>query len=215
MTIHEIESDSTLIAMAKEGSPAAIDELVRTFWPVAYRTAVCILRCHADAEEVAQDVVFSAITHLSSFRGDSSFRTWFHRIAINHSLMSLRRKHARDHLSSTIPLEAIAPAIGGPRTPEQLLLEAECQSLVQEGLEQVPGSYATILRLGACDGKSMHEIASLAGLSVAAVKTRMHRGRAHLRREISLRLYSKATAKDEPGSRSQQQGEAAKCWIAA
>jgi len=215
MRAREVDHDSTLVALAKEGSATAIDELVRKFWPVAYRTAAGILRCDADAEEVAQDVLCSVITHLSSFRGDASFRTWFHRIAINHGLMSLRRRHARDRSTSTIPVEAIAPHIGGPRTPEQLLLEAECRSLIEEALERVPGSYVAVLQLSACEGRSMNEIAALVGLSVAAVKTRLHRGRAHLRREISRRLCSKGTIKEEPGSRAQQYREVTECWLAA
>ena len=105
--------DSTLVALAKAGNAPAIDQLIRKYWPDAYRTAARILRCHADAEEAAQDVLCSAVSHLSTFREDASFRAWIHRITVNQSLMSLRRKHGRADSSSPISLERVAPLIGG------------------------------------------------------------------------------------------------------
>lgn len=189
--------DSTLVALAKAGNAPAIGELIRKYWPDAYRTAARILRCHADAEETAQDVLCSAVSHLSTFREDASFRTWIYRITVNHSLMSLRRKRGRADRSSPISLERVEPLIGGARTPEQVLLDAECRTVVEEGLERLPERYVAILQLSFFEGRSMSEIAASVGLSLAAVKTRLHRGRARLQQEISRRLRPYVTEKDE------------------
>ena len=154
--------DSTLVAQAKAGNAPAIEQLIRKYWPDAYRTAAGILRCHADAEEAAQDVLCSAVSHLATFREDASFRTWIHRIAVNQSLMLLRRKHGRADCSSPISLEWVEPLICGARTPEQMLLDAECRTILEEGLERLPECYVAILRLSVFEGRSTSEIAHFA-----------------------------------------------------
>ncbi len=188
--------DATLVAFAKAGNAPAIDQLIRKYWPDAYRTAARILRCHSDAEEAAQDALCSAVAHLSTFREDASFRTWIVRIAVNHSLMLLRRRQARADSSSAISIEQVAPFIGGARTPEQVLLDAECRTVVEEGFKSLPVGYVAILRLSVVEGRSMSEIAECVGISLAAVKARLHRGRARLRRKIGRRLRLCAPEKD-------------------
>jgi RNA polymerase sigma-70 factor (ECF subfamily) len=184
----EERCDSTLIALAKAGNAHAIDEIIHKHWPDAYRTAEIILRCHADADEATQDAFCSAIAHLSTFRGDSSFRTWIHRIAVNQSLMLLRRKHARADVSSPIDFERAERLISKIPSPEQVLLHTECRNLLKEGLQRLPERYLAILQLSVFEGRSTEEIAASVGLSLAAVKTRLHRGRARLRLEVSRRL---------------------------
>lgn len=63
--------DSSLVALAKAGNMPAIDRLVHRYRPEAYRAAARIVRCHEDAEEVAQDALWAAIDHLSTFRQDA------------------------------------------------------------------------------------------------------------------------------------------------
>jgi RNA polymerase sigma-70 factor (ECF subfamily) len=193
--------EAPLIAMARAGNELAVDQLVRMYWPEAYRLAMRILRCHEDAEEIAQDALWAAITHLSSFREDASFRTWLHRIVVNHSLMELRRKQSRA-LGSACQLSADPqPAcIKGPRTPEELLLEAECQTVIEEGLARLPAHYSVALRLADREGRTNNEIADWIGISKGAVKTRLHRGRAQLRREVLRRLCVKSAV--TPASRT-------------
>jgi RNA polymerase sigma-70 factor (ECF subfamily) len=185
-------ADASLVAMAKAGDEAAMDQLVGKYWTIAYRIAVRIVRSHEDAEEVAQDAVWAAITHLPTFREDACFSTWLHRIAVNHSLMALRRKHAR-RLDSLRLLSIDSPAafIEGPPTPEELLLETEYGTAVEEGLSRVPSHYSVALRLASREERSLKEIAEYMGISVPVVKTRLHRGRAYLRRQVLPRLCVK------------------------
>jgi RNA polymerase sigma-70 factor (ECF subfamily) len=189
-------ADAALVAQARAGDDSAVDQLVGKYWTMAYRIALRILRSHEDAEEVAQDALCAAITHLSTFREDACFRTWLHRIAINHSLMAFRKRRARPTSSlGRLLVEGQLSCSDGPRTPEELLLANECRELVDEGLSRVPGFYAIALRLAAREGKSTDEIADSLGISTAAVKTRLHRGRAYLRREIVSRFRVKNTRK--------------------
>ena len=157
-------ADAALVAMAKAGDQPAIDQLVGKYWPMAYRVAVRILRSHEDAEEVAQDALWAAITHLPTFREDACFRTWLHRIVVNHSLMALRRRRSRaaDSLCA-LSVDSPPGCIQGPRTPEELLLQSECRAVVEKGLSRVPPSYSVALRLASCEDRSIKEIAEYMG----------------------------------------------------
>jgi RNA polymerase sigma-70 factor (ECF subfamily) len=185
--------DGLQLELAKRGNAEAIDQLAREYWPEAYRAAVRIVRSHEDAEEIAQDSIWAAIRHLPAFREDSSFRTWVHRIVINHSLMALRRRRSRG-LESTLTetTKELPCGPGGPRTPEQLLLEAECRTLIEEGISRLPALYSTVLRIVAREDEPMSCIAVRVGISTGTLKTRLHRGRQALRREIGSRLNSSA-----------------------
>jgi RNA polymerase sigma-70 factor, ECF subfamily len=186
-------ADAALVAMAKAGDQPAIDQLVRKHWTMAYRVAVRILRSHEDAEEVAQDALWAAVTHLSTYREDACFRTWLHQIAVNHSLMALRRRRSRVRGSaSELSDDPPRGCIHWSRTPEELLLESEYRTAVEEGLSRVPPPYSVVLRLAFSEGRSMKEIAEYMGISVPAVKTRLHRGRAYLR----LKLLPNSCVKD-------------------
>jgi RNA polymerase sigma-70 factor (ECF subfamily) len=191
-------ADASLVAMAKAGDQAAMDELVDKYWTMAYRVALRILRSHEDAEEVAQDALWAVTTHLATFREDACFRTWLHRIAVNHSLMALRRRRVRAPGSLyPISVDTLPAGVGGPRTPEELLLENECERLMDEGLSRVPAIFSVVLRLAAREGRSTDEIADHVGISASAVKTRVHRGRAFLQREILPRLCVKTARAPE------------------
>jgi RNA polymerase sigma-70 factor, ECF subfamily len=179
------DASSHLVALGKAGDAPAIDELVRRYWRDAYGVALRILRCHEDAEEVAQDALQTAITHLCAFRQDAYFYTWLRRIVINQSLMLLRQK--RSPLRSPVSTWEVNERYLSDRSPspEQVLLEAERQSLVDRGLTRVPPLYAIALRLFALEGRSVDEVANQLGISHGAAKTRIFRARVRLQRETS------------------------------
>jgi RNA polymerase sigma-70 factor (ECF subfamily) len=180
--------DSTLVALAKVGNTPAVNRLASKYWPEAYRAAARIMRCHEDAEEVAQDALWAAINHLSTFREDASFRTWLHQIVIQRSLMALRRKSAEAvAILGAKSVEALPPSASSRRTPEQLLLEVEDRTVVNEALLRLPDCYSVVL-LFAYEGRSRNEIAAFLGISTVAVKARLHRARMLLRREMRRRL---------------------------
>ena len=183
-TVHQsqtaVDASAHLVALGKAGNALAIDQLVRRHWGDAYGLALRILRCREDAEEVAQDALETAITHLGAFRQDAFFYGWLRRIVINQSLMALRRKRSR--LSSPVSTWDVQERYLSDRSanPEQLLLEAERQSLVDRGLTMVPPVYANALRLFALEGRSIDQVADQLGISHGAAKTRIFRGRRRL-----------------------------------
>src|SRR5947208_13126030 len=133
--MQEKTKQSSLLAQARAGNEAAINELVLSSWPQAYKVALRILRSHTDAEEVAQDSVWMAIRHLATFRENASFRTWLHRIAVNKSIMALRYKRSRA-LDGAVELNPETPPsdMAGPRTPEDLVLQDENRRLIDARL---------------------------------------------------------------------------------
>ncbi|MDX2152145.1 MAG: sigma-70 family RNA polymerase sigma factor [Bryobacteraceae bacterium] len=189
-------SQSTLISLAKGGDAAAIEELFRRYWWEAHCVALRIVRSHEDAEDVAQDSLWSALRHLSSFREEASFRSWLHRIVINHSLMLLRRRKATGS-QEAMPVDEVLDLASAWRTPEELLRDKECHELVTEGMSRLHNRYSTVLHLFAGEGRSIYEIADSEGLSISAVKSRLHRGRALLRRAVGRRLRAPLSAAED------------------
>ena len=86
------DPDAMLVAAARNGKPAAFEELLARHERRIFRLAQNVTQNREDAEEVMQDAFFRAFTHLEGFKGDARFSTWLTRIAINEALMKLRRR---------------------------------------------------------------------------------------------------------------------------
>src|SRR6201996_2929763 len=84
--------DLALVERAKAGDTAAFEQLVRQYDRQIYRTALHITQNREDAEDITQDVFFKAFQKLDQFQGNSKFSTWLVRIAVNESLMRLRKR---------------------------------------------------------------------------------------------------------------------------
>lgn len=100
-------SDLSLVREAVGGSHAALEHLVRRHQGWIYNLAVRMVWDRSDADDVTQEVLIKAITKLGSFRGDSAFRTWLYRIAVNHVLTMRRRRMETMELTFTAYGEAI------------------------------------------------------------------------------------------------------------
>jgi RNA polymerase sigma factor (sigma-70 family) len=86
------DPDAMLVGAARNGKPAAFEELIGRYEGRIFRLAQNLTQNREDAEEVTQEAFFRAFTHLEGFKGDSRFSTWLTRIAINEALMKLRRR---------------------------------------------------------------------------------------------------------------------------
>lgn len=168
------------MSLSKAGDSSALDQLARRYWREALRVAMPIVRSEADAEDVAQEALWSAFTHLSSYREDASFRSWLHRIVVNHSLMLLRRRRVHPPLTN----QEMAPASA---SPEDLLLEAERKVLVENRLNALPNQYEKVMRLATKEEMTVEEIAKATGISAAAVKSRLHRARKLIQNSMGCR----------------------------
>jgi RNA polymerase sigma-70 factor, ECF subfamily len=183
------ESDDALVGAARRHDQEAFEELVTRYGPRIFRLAQRITRNHEDAEEVSQDSFARAFLHMDTFRGDSRFSTWLSRIAINQSLMKLRARRwaglqfDRPDNSEDIPF--CAEIADNAPSPEQRYSQEELQRILGSAIGELPMTFREVIHLREVEEHSTEETARLLGLSISAVKSRVHRGRQMLRQTLT------------------------------
>ena len=190
-----------LVEGLRAGTDRAFDALVAQYGEPLYRVAHRILRDPAEAQDCLQDAFVSAFRSISGFEGRSSLKTWLHRIVVNHALMrsrSKRRKPESD-LAELMPefdedhCRIEAPWLA-PEPVEQLLQRQERREMVRSALDKLPESFRTVLVLRDIEGYDTEETAQLLESTPGAVKTRLHRARAALKRLLEPMLTEEGPA---------------------
>ena len=120
----EVHPDVALVARAKQGDTAAFEQLVRQYERQIFRVAQHITQNREDAEDITQDAFFKAYEKLDQFQGNSKFSTWLVRIAVNESLMRLRKRKT----SRTVSMD------------EDVQTEDGCHTARLRGVETEPGA---------------------------------------------------------------------------
>jgi len=168
------------------------DEIVREHGPRVYGMARRMLANEKDAEDVTQDTLLQVLRKLPSFRGESSFPTWLHRVAVNAVLAFRRKKATRQEHVSPGPVEDMPDdgGVGGPvrrwmAPPSDLIIDRETARLIEEAVEALPEVYRDVFVLADVEGMPNAEAAEALGLSLPAVKSRLHRARLLLRKALS------------------------------
>ena len=202
MTVTPIKdrADADLVILAQGGETRAFDELVRRYRDKVYRLSYKILRHEEDAAEALQDAFLSAFRGLKNFKAESTFSTWLYRIATNASLMKYRRR--RDgHVS--LEQSQSSDGSGEPmqipdwsKQPMNELLNQETHEVMEEGIQRLPEELRTVFVLRDVEGLSNAEVADVLNLSVAAVKSRLHRARIALRDRLNRYFADKLSRRD-------------------
>jgi len=164
------------------------DQVFRDYAPRVYNLARRMLGNDADAEDVTQDVLLQVVRKLDTFRGDSAFPTWLHRVTVNAALAHRRKRANREHYQSTEPIENVLTN-GHPGaairpwsvSPDQPILDAEQHRLIEQAVSKLPEAYRDTYVLADVEGLPNSEIAEMLELSVPAVKSRLHRARLMMR----------------------------------
>jgi RNA polymerase sigma-70 factor (ECF subfamily) len=188
--VAEPHPDVALVERAKAGDTAAFEQLVKQYDRQIYRTALHITQNREDAEDITQDVFFKAFQKLEQFQGNSKFSTWLVRIAVNESLMRLRRRKTSKTVSMDQDVETEEGAI--PRdfaewrpNPEQIFSQSELGDILRKTIAGLPPGFRTVFTLRDIENLSTEETAEALGLSVPAVKSRLLRARLQLRERLS------------------------------
>ena len=178
-------SDAELVELTRNGDNRGFDELVRRYRDRVYRLATKILRHDDDAAEALQDAFLSAYKGLTNFKSESTFSTWLYRIATNASLMKLRRRrdgHVSYEQSQGGEPDAEPLAIPDWSTqPLDELLDSEAREVLGREVDLLPANEKEVFVLRDIMEQSNADVAKELGLTVAAVKSRLHRARLHLR----------------------------------
>jgi RNA polymerase sigma-70 factor (ECF subfamily) len=197
---YKTETDEALVRRAQAGDNRAFDELVERYRDKVYRLSFKILRHEEDAAEALQDAFLSAYRGLKNFKAESTFSTWLYRIATNASLMKYRkRREGHVSLEQSQSSEEGAEALQLPdwsTQPVQELLDTETRQVMDEGIERLSEELRTVFVLRDVEGLSNAEVSEVLGLSVAAVKSRLHRARIELRERLNRYFADRLTKKD-------------------
>lgn len=173
---------------APDHLPPSPEELFRDHAPRVYTLARRMLGNDADAEDVTQDVLLQVIRKLATFRGESSFSTWLHRVTVNAALAHRRKRALREEGRVNDPLELFPdnghhplPVRRWAAAPEQQVLDQETHQLIEAAIARLPESYRDVYVLADVEGMANADIADLLEMSVSAVKSRLHRARLMMR----------------------------------
>jgi RNA polymerase sigma-70 factor (ECF subfamily) len=170
-------SEQELTARAGKGDVKAFEKLYRDHLGRVY--ALC-LRMSGDpslAEELTQEAFIRAWSKLTSFRGDSAFSTWLHRLTVNVVLGHGRSRSRRERAQSADESTAKEPQVQ-PRQPETALD-------LERAVGTLPRRARTVFVLHDVEGYKHHEIADLTGMAVGTSKAQLHRARRLLRKALS------------------------------
>lgn len=182
-------SDSGLVEATQAGDTRAFDELVRRYRDRVFRLCVKILRHEDDAAEALQDTFLSAFKAIGRFKAESTFSTWLYRIATNASLMKLRKRRAGHvSLEQSQSGEEGGEPLAIPdwsKLPLDELLDAETREVLGREIDSLPANEREVFVLRDIMEASNTDVARELGLTVAAVKSRLHRARLHLRERMN------------------------------
>lgn len=134
-----------------------------------------------------QDAYVRAYTHLDQFAGQARFATWLTRIAVYEALARARRRRRVVEIDAMPDFQRDTLLGTDDRGPEQMAIDRDLVTVLEAAIRHLPETYRPVVVLRDVEGLSTQETADCLGLNEAVVKTRLHRGRALLRREIAAR----------------------------
>ncbi len=196
MPVPSGSDEAGLVAQAKAGDAQAFTELVNRYERKIYRLAKHITQNDEDAEDVLQETFLKAYEHLANFQGNSKFYTWIVRIAVNESLMKLRKRKG----DRTVPLDE--PVDTGEEmvtreiavwedNPEQRYSREEMQQILDDAVDSLKPDFRTVFILRDIEELSTEETAETLGISIPAVKSRLLRARLALREKLTRQFRRK------------------------
>lgn len=180
-------NEENLIMLAKKGDKKALSELVAKYEKTIYNFAFKISRDPQKAENIMQETFLSMVKYLPQFDGKSKLSTWLYRIVTNHYLMELRKQKKNDY----VPLEDDNDLFLDKYTadweniPSKSVENQELKEILDKAIQKLSPEYRIVFLLRDVQGLSTEETGKIANLSVPAVKSRLHRARAFLRKEIN------------------------------
>jgi RNA polymerase sigma-70 factor (ECF subfamily) len=187
------DTDAALVEALRREDPEAPEQLVETYGDRVYRLALRITGSNEDAEEAAQDALWTAARKISTFKGESAFGSWLYRIAANAAYQKLRARKSKAH---EIAIDDVLPTFDddgrhfepmadwSDRVDEQAL-QGELRRVLGDAIDRLPPDYRTALVLHDVEGLSNPDIAEALGISLPAVKSRVHRSRLFVRKSLA------------------------------
>jgi RNA polymerase sigma-70 factor, ECF subfamily len=185
--------DTDIVRRVRAGEGALFEILMRRHNQRVYRAVRAIVRDEADVEDVMQQAYINVFTHLHQFEERSQFSTWLIRIALNEAFgrrkMQMSESVPRVHSDAGDDRGESMDTVTTPEAdPERQAYAQELRRVLEAAVDTLPESYRTVFMLRDIEGLSTSETGEGLGLGDEAVKTRLHRARAMIRRAITVRM---------------------------
>ena len=190
------DPDLPLVEASQRGDVSAFEELVRRYDRKLLRIAINVTHNPDDAEEAVQDAFFKAYRNLDRFRADAKFSTWLFRIAVNESLMKLRKQRGAKETAlaeqsfnlddSEYGREIEARLPDWDPDPEARYGAAEFREILVGSLQKLSPALRVVFVLRDMEEHSISQTAEFLNLTENAVKSRLSRARAGLRQELGI-----------------------------
>lgn len=187
-------NEAEAIRLAQQGDAGAFERIYRLHSRRVYALCLRMVGNTAEAEDLAQDAFLQLFRKIGTFRGESAFSTWLHRLAVNVVLMKLRKKT----LPETSLEESTDPEdeSSGPRreigAPDLLLSGSIDRVHLERAIEQLPPGYRQVFVLHDVQGYEHNEIAGLMECSIGNSKSQLHKARMRLRELLQETLRDMA-----------------------
>src|SRR5579864_3058944 len=187
-------TETEAIRQAQAGNAAAFEFLYQLHGRRVYALCLRMVNNPADAEDLMQEAFLQLFRKIGTFRGESAFSTWLHRMTVNVVLMRLRKK--------SLPVASLEETTepdeetGGPRkdigAPDLRLSGAVDRVNLERSVEKLPPGYRTVFVLHDVQGYEHNEIAEIMGCSVGNSKSQLHKARTRLRDLLQEELRAQA-----------------------
>lgn len=187
--------ENELLERLKRGDEQAMAELAETYSSKIYQLAFRYLRNKEDAEEVTQDVLFKVYRKVDAFRGDAALSSWIYRITFNAAMSRLRTaryQRTQDEERQTVQ-NADGDRVSSPRPEtadwtnmaDEEMLRAQLRSRVTRAILGLPAIYRAPVMLRDIQGLSTEEASAVLNVKDQTLKSRLHRGRLILRKQLA------------------------------
>jgi RNA polymerase sigma-70 factor (ECF subfamily) len=174
----QVKSDYALAQKAAKGDMQAFEELYQRHNRRVYSLCLRMTQNVSEAEDLTQEVFIQLFRKIGSFRGESAFTTWLHRLTVNQVLMHFRRNDA--NIVKTIEDDKIPePVVLGTEKPNAMPVIDRIA--INKAIAQLPPGYRTVFVLHDIEGYLHEEIANMLGFTVHTSKSQLHKARMKLR----------------------------------
>jgi RNA polymerase sigma-70 factor, ECF subfamily len=175
-------TDQEIVQRVRSGETALFEVLMRRHNQRVYRVARAIVKDEMDAEDVMQQAYINAYVHLTQFEDRAQFSTWLTRIVVREALARRRRSKPEELVDTFEQTRTDRP------DPEHQAYAGELGRLIEGAVDELPEAYRGVFMLREIEGLNTAETAETLELGEEAVKTRLHRARAQVRKSIRERL---------------------------
>lgn len=170
--------DIDLCRLAANGNIAAFEVLYERYHRRTYSLCLRMTSSQTEAEDLTQEVFIQLFRKVGSFRGDSAFSTWLHRLTVNQVLMHFRRRSVKNE-RTTEEGELPEQMVAGSANPNKM--QVVDRIALKNAIAELPNGYRNVFLLHDVEGFEHEEVARMMGISVGTSKSQLHKARLKLR----------------------------------